>query len=252
MTWAIVAWAVIWAGAGLAVAAGILVWAVGSREPPSRTDLEDEKSGDASRSRLRDVSGLLEDATASGALPVAAGWSFKDSWAADLTALLAAGAAIVAAFGEPLESVVPKIVVAQLAVVAAFGTAVTALGPILYSTLQEWKLGDDGLPAASGTTRGLLAAAAATLIGLFASLGALAWVAAGRDWSVGGAVFVVALLFVSALVAAYAARTLNVLLSWATIPDSKNRDASRSKVLVGILTQGCCGDQETSLVLNLL
>jgi hypothetical protein len=145
---------------------------------------------------------------------------------------------------------VPAVVAAQLAVVAAFGTAVTALGPILYSTFQQWRSGGDGLPAAHGTAGGLLAAAAATLIGLFGSIGALAWVAFGRDHHASGVWLLIGLLLVSVLVAAYAVRTLLVLLTWAATPVALR--SLRSGALVGMVTRGCCGETETRITVNLL
>ena len=123
---------------------------------------------------------------------------------------------------------------------------------MMYSALQTWKSGDDGLPVAGGTARGLLAAAGATLLGLFGSIGALAWVSAGRDGHRGGAAFVVVLFLVSLLVVAYSVRTITVLLRWATSPDPSALQAARPSLLVGIVTRRCCAEQETSVVVNLL
>ena len=153
MTWGIVGWAGAWALVGLAGTIFALVVAVGRPQPGAAGN---EEQGHPPPTRGHDFAMLLRRVNESGALPVAAGWSFKDSWAADLTGLIAVLAAIGAAFGEPLRDVVPQVVAAKFAVVCAFGTATTALGPIMYSALQTWKSGDDGLPVAGGTARGLL------------------------------------------------------------------------------------------------
>ena len=253
MTWRIVTWAATWALVGVTgTAVALMVAVTGSR--PSAVEIE-ERAGlpDALRNRMQEARRLLKRANASGALPVAAGWSFKDSWAANLTGLITVFAAIGAAFGAPLKGVLSEVAAAQLGVVCAFGTATTALGPMLYSTFQTWKSDAHGLPAAGGTAWGLLAAATATLLGLFGSIGALGWVGASRQPHVGGIAFCMALLLVSALVAAYSVRTLKVLLSWAaTSPDPTALYAARPSILVGIVTRRCCGDEQTSVVVNLL
>jgi hypothetical protein len=128
---------------------------------------------------------------------------------------------------------------------------VTVLAPMLYSTFTITR-DEGGQPAAKGTFTGLMLASSATLAGLFAAFGGLAWIGGGRDghgpWATP---LGIALLIVSCLVAAYAVRTLVRLLTWSAGTEAHSH-AERAWAVGNIVSVGCCDGFPARVTLNLL
>ena len=232
--WDVLRWALIWASVGTALTmVTTFSWSLGVALPP--------------KPRSERPSSTLGRSLDQVMLPVSASWSFKDSWAANLTGLITAFAAIVAAFKDSLSTVVPATEVARFAVVSALATGVTALAPMIYATFTGTKEDEDKLPVATGTLTGLILASGATLAGLFGALGGVGWIAVGRN---GDDVLTSAigwcLLLVSGLVLLYAARTLLRLLTWAA------GTTVETHAVADIVSVSCCGGNPIGVAVKLL
>lgn len=189
--------------------------------------------------------------------PTAAEWKFSDSWASNLTALIAAIAAIVAAFGDDLGSAVSKLQAAEFAVAVAAMVALAATAPVAYVAFSRVKGRTN-----EGTVTGLVVAAFLTLTATFGSLGALEWmiwykpatqplpsgvteIFIERDlpWWIRAVPVLVALL-----VAVYAIRTVVALIGWFRKPSRRANDHE----IVGMMSRTCCAGDEPRLRVTLL
>jgi hypothetical protein len=175
-------------------------------------------------------------------LPAAAEWKFSDSWAANITGLTAAAAAVVVAVSDKLEGLITKEQAAAFAVTTAGLTVITALGPMVYEIFLNGK--DPGAP--TGTWYGLLAAAFMTLTGAFGTLGAISGVISfqARQGAPAGADLVprtvdggLRFVFwaVAGILLLYAVRTLTRVMRWAA------SGAKATTALSGIVSRSCCG-----------
>jgi hypothetical protein len=198
-------------------------------------------------------------------IPSSATWKFSDSWASNLTGLIAALAAIITAFGDDVPAV-GKTQAAQFAVAAAVLVALTATAPLIYATLAPGHLGGPDEPDLSQvkySKLALFASAFVTLVGSFGTLFALAWVIFyrsdlsedGRTGSVtlgyvhrGTAWLEIAPGIAAAVVCAYAVRTLIQLLRWFYCPGRTVADAA----MAGLVSRTCCSGEKTFVRMNLL
>jgi hypothetical protein len=213
--------------------------------------------------------------TAETAPPTSAEWKFSDSWAANLTGIIAVIAAIVGAFGDALNASISKVQAAEFAVTLGALVAVTALAPLVYATLsrtvnrkQRDAAKEDDFGQPRGTINGLLGAAFLTLVGTFGALTALEWVFVHKSGptpaaSPGTAPPVPSPAFVDReaplllrslpivaglLVAAYAVRTLVTLIIWFRTPNRSGDDPQ----IAGSVSRKCCVGETSELRVNLL
>ena len=183
--------------------------------------------------------------------PGSAKWSLSDSWATNITGLMAAFAAITAAFGDGLETTISKTQAAEFAVTCAVGVALAALGPLVY-VIGTTRIDDQ----TEGTLGGVLAMAFVTLTAAFGTLGATAWLVSYESSSDTSDHFVsrdanplsIVVLIVAIVLMAYAVKTLHSVEKWFRNP-VRTASAGGS---AGIITIDCCAGGEPKLKIALL
>jgi hypothetical protein len=167
--------------------------------------------------------------------PAGAQWKVSDSWASNLTAITAGLGALVTVVSDKLSGVFDAGAIPVFAITAAVMLVAAALGPVAYTTMQQYRAdGSDG--HLEGTWRGVLVASGVTLFTVMGSLAAVgATVHHLQGVPTGGQFVVWVVLIVIAFgIFLYAVRTIQ----WLVQDASGAADPKRS--LAGITTVDCC------------
>ena len=183
-------------------------------------------------------------------LPAGAKWSFSDSWATNLTALIAATGAVAAIFLDDLKDVFgTQAPLAYMMTMSAM-LVVAALAPVVYTVFQRQVASaeskgpsNDGAASTTelqGTLLGWCLSAAVTAYAVSGSLSAAFRFSLAIGKSSGVAwVICVAIVVVIVLVMAYVVRSFFILFR-AVQPGSTVNVNS----LVGLVTVSCCSGVE--------
>jgi hypothetical protein len=147
-------------------------------------------------------------------LPPAATWTWSESWASNLTALITALSAIAAVFSNSLDPLVDQSVLVTFGLTTAALLVLAACAPLAYAVFQEVgqrldvETADPGDPIPlNGTWYGWVIASALTVAAVEGSLAAAqASIVLASDGAL-GVVVILVIILVQALVFAYAGRT---------------------------------------------
>lgn len=172
-------------------------------------------------------------------LPGGATFSAKDSWATDLTALIAAMGAIGAAASDKFPNTVDEQSIVEFSVGGGLLLLVAACAPIAYAALASAQPPRAGAHTISSAgTVGLVAAAFLTLTATFGSLVGVAVIAHDAHFGDASKLAVYGACGLGgALVAVYSVRTVTTLLS---------ATCELLPTLTGMIVVSCCGPDELS------
>jgi hypothetical protein len=157
-------------------------------------------------------------------LPGAASWKFGDSWASNLTALVAAIVAISTVFTSASANFFDANAVLTVTVVSAGALIMAATAPILYATGQHYLSSQHDPQQRSdrlgGSANGLLFACTATVASVYAQVGAIAALMYYSDSIKLLAAIIVSLLLtlLTTLVHMYAIRSVGWVFDDALLP----------------------------------
>jgi hypothetical protein len=181
-------------------------------------------------------------------LPAGATFSAKDSWATDLTALIAAIGVVAAAVSDKFPDTVDKRSVLAFSVGIGMLALVATFAPIAYAAFAGTTDAEANGPSPaternpSGNAFGLLTASFLTLTASFGSLVGILVIVTGARIGVGTKTWIwIACLVGIGLVAVYAGRTLLTLLEAA-------RGKSDFARLSGMVVLTCCGSEDVPRV----
>jgi hypothetical protein len=183
-------------------------------------------------------------------LPAGASWSFADSWATNLTALITATAAVAALLGgKDLGTVFERKAPLAFSLTSAVMLLVAALAPVVYTVLEravppspeaatEGQRGEDQ-DFLQGTMLGWCASAAVTLLAVEGSLSAAARCVLDVSGThhVGRVIAFALVVLAMVLVAAYVARSFLLLLGAV-----QTRSGVALASMSGFVTVSCCSD----------
>ncbi|MEO5743419.1 MAG: hypothetical protein ABIQ53_02355 [Terracoccus sp.] len=240
--WAMLTWAF---SGGLMILVLTASLAIAFLRPSSGSPSTKRRS--ESRGAGTTVSAPRNPASEDRTLPASAKWTFADSWATNLTALITGAAAVVAIFAKDLQGVFRDQAPLAFSLTPSVMLAVSALAPIAYGVLQgaspqlheATKGAESGTAEPQGTMWGWCVSASLTLFAiggsLFAALRLVADVRGPAGPSVGKAFAWLILVLVIALVVAY------VLRSFLTIANALRLGSSiKLRSLVGMVDVSCC------------
>jgi hypothetical protein len=189
--------------------------------------------------------GQPEKRSKTTALPAAASWSFSDSWATNITAVMTAVGAVGTAVADKFPNVVAESSVLEFGVGGAFLGVIAVLAPVAYAAASKSPVGtargEDDVPG-GGRWPSLLAAAAMTLTGAFGSLiGVLVLTVDARlgDWTKAW-IWILCLASLG-LIAWYAFNTLRWVL------EATMKEPAGVARFAGLFTVSCCGGQAGSV-----